>query len=89
MNASTARQQMTDLTKAQRTPLLCQALIALDADGERSAEKSIVRAAIIDVLCERHPEVDAAFEAWAEQETNTETAVQAITGAALAAHRSR
>lgn len=84
MTATTdPRAKMIALTKAQRTEILCEALRDLAARPKRDTAESLAHATIIDVLCERHPEVEAAFQAWAEEEENTETAVQAITRAAL------
>ncbi|MEV8639467.1 hypothetical protein AB0395_48290 [Streptosporangium sp. NPDC051023] len=78
--------QMVNLTKAQPTGTLCQALEMLDGRPLDAAE-TLARVTIIDVLCERHPEVEDAFQAWAEDENeeNTETAVAVIVRAARAA----
>jgi hypothetical protein len=70
------------------TPALCDALKKLDGPGMDEAER-LTRSVLIDVLTERHPEADAAFNAWAEDDTTTGSggAVEVITKAALAAAR--
>lgn len=81
---------MTDRASRHSTKQLCEALSVLDRGGLDEAER-MTRAVLIDVLCARHPEADAAFDAWASDEPACAslTAVQAITGAALAAANGR
>jgi hypothetical protein len=70
----------------QPTRTLCEALTVLDGRNLDEAER-LTRSVLIDVLCERHPQADAAFDAWASEEPAymASTAVEAITRAALAA----
>ena len=76
--------KMTARAQQQPTLTLCQALTMLDRGGLDEAER-LTRAVLIDVICARHPEADAAFDAWAGELETTGTAVEAITVAALAA----
>jgi hypothetical protein len=61
--------QMTDL--ARRTPLatLAGALAVLDGRPLDEAER-LTRAVLCDAICERSPAADAAFDAWADDETS-------------------
>jgi hypothetical protein len=72
---------------AQRpTATLCEAVVML-AGLPRTPETTLTRVVMLDVLCERHPEAEAAAEAWAESDDDSGTAGHdaAILGAALTA----
>jgi hypothetical protein len=86
MASTDAEARMIARTREFTTQQLCAALGMLDRQ-RLSRDEHLVRTTIIDVLCERHPEADAAFDRWAGQDENTETAIKAITTAALAAAR--
>lgn len=64
----TPREKMTALVN--RTPLrtLCASLLMLDAKGKLDEAERLTRAVIIDSICERSPEANAAFDAWAESD---------------------
>lgn len=65
------------------TGLLCQALEILDRKRNPGEAERLTRAVLIDVLCERHPEADAAFDAWTESDDmDFANAVQVIITAA-------
>ena len=76
--------RMKALTVKQATEPLCMALETLAARKRPSEEERFAHAVIIDVLVERYPEVDAAFEAWAESDA-TDGSVSAIVAAARTA----
>ena len=78
--------RMTARAQQQSTATLCEGLMMLDRPGMDEAER-LTRAVLIDVLTARHPEADAAFDAWATDEAayQQSSAVQAITAAALEA----
>lgn len=61
--------RMTAFAARQPTGTLCEALLMLDAKRKPSEEERLTRAVLLDVLCERHPEADAAFDAWAADES--------------------
>jgi hypothetical protein len=69
---STTREEGIAKMKAfaarQPTLTLCGALDALDGP-KLSDEERLSRAVVMDVLCERHPEAEAAAEEWAEDES--------------------
>lgn len=72
------------------TPTLCEALEVLDRKPKLDEAERLTRHVLIDVLCERHPEAQQAFDAWAEaDDTGLRDAVPAITTAARAAHLER
>lgn len=76
-------EMIKDRTAAQSTQTLCEAVVLIAAQP-RSDETNLVRAVMLDVLCERHPEAHVASEAWAESDTEDDlTAV--VVSAALAA----
>lgn len=78
--------KMTAFAERQGTRTLCEALTVLEAKPKLDEAERMTRAVLIDVLCARHPEADAAFDAWAYGPTwQTAPAVEAITTAALAA----
>lgn len=70
---------------ARRQPLsmLTESLLILDAKPALDEAERLTRAVLIDVICERCPAADAAFNAWAESDdADPRTAVQVITEAA-------
>ena len=74
---------MKSRAAAQSTQTLCEAIVAL-ASLPRTPETNLTRAIMLDVLCERHPEADAAAEAWAESDTEDDIDA-VVAGAALTA----
>ena len=82
--------KMTARAEQIPTAVLCEALTTLDQRPKLDEAEKLTRAVLIDVLCERHPEADAAFDAWASDETMPPpvTAVEAITEAARKAAQS-
>ena len=78
--------KMYAFARLQPTATLCEGLTALEAKPTLDEPERLTRAVLIDVLTARHPEADAAFDAWAAGPTwMTAPAVEAITTAALAA----
>jgi len=62
--------------------LLAGSLAGLDAQASLSDPERFARAVLIDVICERSPEADAAFEAWARSDdTNLKNGSAAIVAA--------
>jgi hypothetical protein len=73
------------LAARQSTQILCEALVTLAAQPNMP-ETRMTRAVMLDVLCERHPEADAAAEAWAESDSyDMAEHDAAVIGAALTA----
>jgi hypothetical protein len=81
----TAREKMIAFANAQPLPLLCASLLMLDAKPKPGDAERLARAVIIDVICQRCPAADAAFDAWANDETGNRTAVEVIVTAAKGA----
>ena len=78
-----AQDKMRAFTRAQPTATLAGALALLDSDRLTPEERQ-ARAVIIDVLCDRIPAADQAFQAWAENEEpgpDDPSAVEAILAA--------
>lgn len=75
---------------ARRQPLrsLADGLFALDSKPERDDAERLTRSVLIDVICERCPEADAAFDAWAESD-DLGSAAMVIVAAVRALPRSR
>ena len=78
--------KMAARTAQQSTATLCEALVIV-AGMPRTPETSLVRADVIEVLCERHPEVETAAEAWAfgDDETPYEAVIVAAALTAIGA----
>jgi hypothetical protein len=76
--------KLTEFTARQSTDVLCQSLEILAAKRNASTEESLAHSVIIDVLVQRYPEVDRAFDAWAESDQD-DGAVPVIVAAARAA----
>ena len=83
VNPQGLRALMKSRAAAQSTQTLCEAIVAL-ASLPRTPETNLTRAIMLDVLCERHPEADAAAEAWAESDTEDDIDA-VVAGAALTA----
>lgn len=83
--ALTAREKMTALVN--RTPLktLAASLLMLEAKGKLDEAERLTRAVIIDSICERCPAADAAFDAWAESDSDDPSPVKYLAAAAMAA----
>jgi hypothetical protein len=76
---------MAATAQRQSTAVLCEGLLMLDRPHMTEAER-LTRAVLMDVICERHPEADAAFDAWASDEASEPGgAVLAIVTAAVEA----
>lgn len=81
-----ARATMMQRAGRHPTALLCGALEQLDRKRGLDEAERLTRSVLIDVLCERHPEADAAFDAWAASDDNDiRHAAPVITAAARAA----
>jgi|HubBroStandDraft_3_1064219.scaffolds.fasta_scaffold126127_2 hypothetical protein len=78
------------MAAARRRPLLQlgEALELLDAKPKPDDAERLTRAVLMDVICERCPEAEAAFTAWADSDNCDVTVpVAAIVAAAKAAGR--
>lgn len=80
----TALAKMKTFTARQSTQVLCEAVVTL-AGLPRTPETNLTRAVMLGILCERHPEADAAAETWAESDTayDPDDYAAVIVGAAL------
>jgi hypothetical protein len=78
--------KMTALLNRQPLRKLGEALEILDAKPELDSAERLSRAVIMDVICKRCPQADAAFEAWADSDDgNPRNATAAIVAAAKGA----
>lgn len=67
---------------------LGEALELLDAKPKLDDAERLTRAVIIDVICEKSPEADAAFGAWAESDNcDVKEPIAAVVALAKAAGR--
>lgn len=83
-----ARAAMMQRAAQRPTELLCRALEVLDAKPGKDEAERLTRSVLMDVLCERHPEADAAFETWAQSDdSDPAQAAAVITAAARKAAR--
>ena len=73
---------------AQPLTALCDALLALDLRVRLTDAERLTRTALIDALCEKSPEADAAFTAWTESDDDMFTAVEVLVAAVLKGARS-
>jgi hypothetical protein len=85
MTIKTIRDALTTAASTRPTSDLCPALLEIDSKLNRDEAEQLTRAILIDVLCERHPEAEAAFTVWAEDDSAMKTAAQVVVGAAMAA----
>lgn len=77
------RTDMVNFAARQGTPALCAALEAVQRMRPMTPEARLTHTVLVDVLCERHPEADAAFTAWAESDDSDPRAgVRAVIDAA-------
>jgi hypothetical protein len=77
--------KMKTFAARQPTARLCESLVML-ASMPNTPETRMTRAVMLDVLTERHPEADAAAQAWAEGDSyDVAEHDAAVIGAALAA----
>lgn len=60
--------RMSDLARRQPLRQLADALAVIDAMPKWDDAHRLTRMVLIDVICERCPEADAAFQAWADSE---------------------
>jgi len=60
--------KMTELARRQPLRRLAEALEMLDRKPTPDEAERLSRAVIIDVICERCPEAEAAFSAWADSD---------------------
>jgi hypothetical protein len=60
--------KMTAFARRQPLRLLADSLEQIDAKPKLDQAERLARAVLIDVICERCPAADAAFDAWAESD---------------------
>lgn len=78
-------ERMTWFARQQSTRMLCEALQVIAGKPKPDEAERMTRAVLLDVLCERHPAADAAFDAWADSDsTDHAEAIRAVVGAAMA-----
>jgi hypothetical protein len=79
--------KMTAFAARQSLAQLCEALTLLDAKADRDDVERVTRSVLIDVICNKCPAANTAFDAWAGSDGSTDgrTAVQVITAAVRAA----
>lgn len=73
--------KMMAFARKQPLPKLAQSLLLLEAKPKLDEAERLARAVIIDVICEKCPEADAAFDRWAESDDDAATAVETIIAA--------
>jgi hypothetical protein len=83
--AQTPREKLTAHANAQPLSVLCTSLLMLDAKAKLDSAERLVRATIIDTICEKSPEADAAFTAWAYGDDDSVSEVEVIVAAVKAA----
>jgi hypothetical protein len=64
--------KMTEFANARPLPVLCEALLMLDAKPNLDQAERLTRATIIDSITGRCPAADAAFTAWADSDDDTD-----------------
>jgi hypothetical protein len=75
-------EKMKVFTRRQALPQLAGALLLLDAKPKLDDAERLTRAVLMDVICEKSPEADAAFDAWCDSDDNGPvTAAEAILAA--------
>lgn len=82
--AMTPREKLIALTNATPLATLATSLLMLEAKGKLDEAERLTRAVIIDSITSRCPAADAAFEAWAYADDDTDE-VEVIVAAVLAA----
>jgi hypothetical protein len=75
-------EKMRAFARQQSLPRLAASLLLLDAKPSLDDAERLTRAVIMDTICEKSPEADAAFDAWAESDDcSPATAVEVILAA--------
>ena len=75
--------QMKALAGRQPLPTLAEALGMLDAKTKLDDAERLTRAVLMDVICERCPDAEAAFTAWCDSDDmDLDAPVAAIIAAA-------
>jgi hypothetical protein len=59
-------ERMGERARQRPVRLLAASLAALDARPELDEAERLTRGVLMDVICEREPAAEAAFEAWAQ-----------------------
>jgi hypothetical protein len=80
---TTTEAQLVATTKAQSTAALAIALDELCSDGPLDEAERMVRGVIIETLYDRHPEVNAAYNAWIDDLESEETGESVVIATAL------
>lgn len=78
MSTDEIRAKMYDLTRRQSLPVLAESLARLAAMPHLDSAERYARHVLIDVICEKSPAADAAFDAWSEGEDNGDAALVII-----------
>ena len=79
--ARSPREKLSAFANAQPLSTLCEALLVLDLKVRLTEAERLARVTLIDSICERSPEADAAFTAWAERDDDEFTAVERMVAA--------
>ncbi len=75
-------EKMRAFARQQPLPRLAASLVLLEAKPALDDAERLTRAVIMDTICEKSPEADAAFDAWAESDDcSPATAVEVILAA--------
>ena len=78
--------KMKAAARAKPLQLLANSLAIIDAMPKLDDAHRLTRMVLIDVICERCPEAEAAFQAWCESDDmDMSNGVPVILGAVLAA----
>lgn len=79
----TAQAQLVAATKSQSTAALAIALDELCSNGPLDEAERLVRGVIIETLYDRHPEINAAYNAWIDDLESEATAESVVIAVAL------
>ena len=78
-------EKMKTFARKQPVSRLADSLLLLDAKTKLDDAERLTRAVLMDVICEKCPAADAAFDAWAESDDDSgATAVDVIVAAVAA-----
>jgi len=83
MTANQGIEKMKAFARQQPLSRLADSLLLLDAKTSLDEPERLTRAVLMDVICEKCPAADAAFDAWAEDLDSEPDAAVAVIVAAV------
>jgi hypothetical protein len=72
---------MMAFARRQSLPILLEALETLDAKPKRDEAERMTRAVLMEIICDRSPAANAAFNAWAEGTSDANPVTVIVTAA--------